>query len=103
MFNDTNAAKQALKNGQIDAIVVDLPTAFYITAAEIPKAHDRRQFQPTTGEPEQFGLLLDKGTRWSPCVNQALDAAAEDGTLGRARAAVARRRRRTPAQVTRPQ
>ena len=42
VFEDTNAAKQALLNDQVDAILADLPTAFYITAVEIPKAHDRR-------------------------------------------------------------
>ena len=42
VFKDTSAAKQALLNDQVDAILADLPTAFYITAVEIPKAHDRR-------------------------------------------------------------
>ena len=42
VYNDTNDAKSALKNGQIDGIVVDLPTAFYITAVEIDGQQDRR-------------------------------------------------------------
>src|SRR4029079_19033560 len=34
-FNDNDQVKQALTSGLVDAIVVDLPTALYITAAEL--------------------------------------------------------------------
>jgi polar amino acid transport system substrate-binding protein len=81
VFEDTNAAKQALLNGQIDAILADLPTAFYISAVEIPKSTIVGQFQPTTGEQEQFGLLFQKGNPLVPCVNEALAALEADGTL----------------------
>ena len=46
VFEDTNAAKQALQNDQVDAILADLPTAFYISAVEIPKSTIVGQFQP---------------------------------------------------------
>ncbi|MGI8645234.1 MAG: transporter substrate-binding domain-containing protein, partial [Nocardioides sp.] len=46
VFEDTNIAKQQLMSGQVDAILADLPTAFYITAVEIPKASIIGQFQP---------------------------------------------------------
>ena len=49
-------AKQALLNGQVDAIVADLPTAFYITAAEIPTAHDRR---PVPADRRGAGAVRD--------------------------------------------
>ena len=62
VFEDTNAAKQALQNGQVDAILADLPTAFYITAVEIPKSTIVGQFQPETGEQEEFGMLFEKGS-----------------------------------------
>ena len=81
VFQDTNAAKQALLNGQADAILADLPTAFYITAVEIPRGTIVGQFQPTTGEQEEFGLLFEKGSGLVACVNQALDAMKQDGTL----------------------
>jgi polar amino acid transport system substrate-binding protein len=81
VFEDTNAAKQALQNGQLDAILADLPTAFYITAVEIPKGTIVGQFQPETGEQEEFGMLFEKGSELVPCVNQALAALREDGTL----------------------
>jgi polar amino acid transport system substrate-binding protein len=83
VFEDTNAAKQALQNDQVDAILADLPTAFYITAVEIPKSTIAGQFQPETGEQEQFGMLFQKGSELVPCVNEALAALKADGTLDR--------------------
>jgi polar amino acid transport system substrate-binding protein len=81
VFKDTNAAKQALLNGQVDAIVADLPTAFYITAAEIKGSSILGQFQPTTGQQEQFGLLLEKGSPLTACVDKAIESLKSDGTL----------------------
>jgi polar amino acid transport system substrate-binding protein len=81
VFKDTSSAKQALLNGQLDAILADLPTAFYITAVEIPKSTIVGQFQPETGEQEEFGMLFEKGSPLVECVNQALAALREDGTL----------------------
>jgi polar amino acid transport system substrate-binding protein len=81
VFEDTNAAKQALLNGQIDAILADLPTAVYISAVEIPKSTIVGQFQPTTGEQEEFGMLFEKGSALVPCVNEALAALTSDGTI----------------------
>lgn len=81
VFEDTNAAKQALLNDQVDAILADLPTAFYITAVEIPKSTIVGQFQPETGKQEEFGLLFEKGSELVPCVNDALAALRDNGTL----------------------
>jgi polar amino acid transport system substrate-binding protein len=81
VFNNTNTAKQALLNDQVDAIVVDLPTAFYITAAEIPGSTIVGQFQPTSGQPEQFGLLFEKGNALRTCVDKAIGSLTSDGTL----------------------
>jgi polar amino acid transport system substrate-binding protein len=81
VFDDTNSAKQALNNGQLDAFLVDLPTAFYITAVEIPNSTIVGQFQPETGQQEEFGLLFEKGSPLVDCVDQALTALEEDGTL----------------------
>jgi polar amino acid transport system substrate-binding protein len=81
VFDDTNLAKNALQNGQIDGIVVDLPTAFYITAVQIPKATIVGQFQPETGQQEEFGLLFQKGNPLVACANQALATLKSDGTL----------------------
>src|SRR4051794_28868516 len=81
VFQNTNVAKQALLNHQVDAIVADLPTAFYITAAEIPSATIVGQFQQQSGTPEQFGMLFQKDNPLVDCVNQALATIKSDGTL----------------------
>lgn len=81
VFDDTNQAKQALNNGQLDAFLADLPTAFYITAVEIPKATIVGQFQPEAGQQEQFGMLFQKGSALVPCVNQALTRLKDSGDL----------------------
>ncbi|HVT22623.1 MAG TPA: ABC transporter substrate-binding protein [Mycobacteriales bacterium] len=80
-FFGTNAlAVQALKNGQIDGLVVDLPTAFYITAAQIKNSVIVGQL-PSTGTPEQFGALLAKDSPLTSCVTKAVEALKSDGTL----------------------
>src|SRR6478609_2645687 len=81
VFEDTNGAKQALQNDQVDAILADLPTAFYISAVEIPKSVIVGQFQPETGDQEEFGMLFEKGSGLVDCVDQALTALREDGSL----------------------
>ena len=83
VYDDTNQAKQSLLNGQTDAILADLPTAFYITAVEIPKATIVGQFQPSTGRQEEFGMLFEKGSGLVPCVDAALASLRKDGTLDR--------------------
>ena len=81
VFQNTNNAKQAMLNGQVDAIVADLPTAFYISAVEIPDSTLLGQFQYDKGAAEQFGLLFEQGNKLLPCVNGALDALKKDGRL----------------------
>jgi polar amino acid transport system substrate-binding protein len=80
VYNDTNDAKSALKNGQIDGIVVDLPTAYYITAVEIPKGKIVGQFPAQDGG-EQFGLLFQKDNPLVGCVNQVLTELKDSGAL----------------------
>jgi polar amino acid transport system substrate-binding protein len=82
IYDDTTAATQALKNGQLDGLVVDLPTAFYITAAEMNgKGVIAGQFQSVKGTPEQFGMLFEKGSPLVGCVNLALADLRTSGTL----------------------
>jgi len=80
VYNDTNDAKSALNNGQIDGIVVDLPTAYYITAAEIEDSKIVGQFPAVEGG-EEFGLLFAKGNPLVQCVNQALAELESSGEL----------------------
>jgi len=81
VFPNSNVPKQALLNGQVDAVVFDLPTAFYITAAEIEGSTIVGQFQPTTATKEEFGLLMQKGSGLKSCVDKALASLKDDGTL----------------------
>ncbi|MFE2431168.1 ABC transporter substrate-binding protein [Streptomyces sp. NPDC059373] len=82
-YQKNDYAKSALKNGQVDAIVTDLPTAFYITAAEVTDGKIVGQFSTTQGRQEQFGLVLDKGSSLTSCVSKAVTALRGDGTLGK--------------------
>ncbi|GIJ46034.1 amino acid ABC transporter substrate-binding protein [Virgisporangium aliadipatigenens] len=81
VYNNNDDAKQALQNGSIDGLVVDLPTAFYITSAELDNGLIVGQLPQPSGTPEQFGLVLDKGSALTACVSQAVIALRGDGTL----------------------
>ena len=80
VFNDNAAGVSALKNKQIDGLVVDLPTAFYLSAVEIPNGIIVGQL-PSADGGDQFGLLLAKGSPLTACVSQAVDAITADGSL----------------------
>ncbi|MBP6148364.1 MAG: amino acid ABC transporter substrate-binding protein, partial [Candidatus Planktophila sp.] len=80
VFNDNAAGVSALKNKQIDGLVVDLPTAFYLSGVEVPNGLIVGQL-PSTGAGDQFGLLLSKGSKLTSCVTGAVDAITADGTL----------------------
>ena len=79
-FNDNAAAVAALKNGQIDGIVVDLPTAFYLSGVEVEGGIIVGQL-PSTGDGDNFGLLLAKDSPITSCVSQAVDAIRSSGEL----------------------
>jgi polar amino acid transport system substrate-binding protein len=80
VYDTNDAAVQALKNGQIDGLVVDLPTAFYVTAVQVPDGKVIGQFA-AKGTKEHFGLVLQKGSKLTPCVNKALDRLWANGTI----------------------
>jgi polar amino acid transport system substrate-binding protein len=80
VFNNNDDALAALKNGTVDGIVVDLPTAFYMTGAQLDNGVIVGQL-PQIGVPEQFGLVLDKGSPLTACVSKAVDTLRNDGTL----------------------
>ncbi len=80
VFNDNAAGVSALKNGQIDGLVVDLPTAFYLAGVEVENGLIVGQL-PSTGIGDQFGLLLAKSSPLTACVVSAVDAIKADGTL----------------------
>lgn len=81
VYNTNDDAVKALQNGQIDGLVVDLPTAFYVTSAQVDNSVIVGQLAQPTGTPEQFGLVLDKGSALTACVSRAVDGLRADGTL----------------------
>ena len=81
-YDDNAGAKAALEAKQIDAIVLDLPTAFYVSAVEIEGTKVIGQFPATDAvAADNFGLLLDLDNPLVECVNAALTTLREDGTL----------------------
>jgi polar amino acid transport system substrate-binding protein len=82
IYNSNDDAIAALKAKQIDGLVVDLPTAFYVTAAQVDNSVIVGQFAPPTGaDAEHFSVVLTKGSPLTACVNQAIAALKSDGTL----------------------
>ena len=72
VFNNNDDAKAALSNGQIDALVLDLPTAFEVQS-ELTDGVIVGQLPNGTEKPEQFGIVLDKGSPLTRCVSKAVD------------------------------
>lgn len=79
VFNTSNDVVQALKNEQIDAVVVDLPTALYLTAVQVPEATVVGQFSAPGGD--QWGALLEKDSKLTACVSEAVEALESSGEL----------------------
>jgi polar amino acid transport system substrate-binding protein len=79
VYNDSNDTVRALKAKRIDAIVVDLPTAFYLTGAEIPSATITGQFQAPGGD--TWGALMEKDSKLTTCVSKAIDELKSSGEL----------------------
>jgi polar amino acid transport system substrate-binding protein len=81
VFNGSSDVVTALKNEQIDAVVVDLPTALYLTAVQVPTATVVGQFSAPGGD--QWGALLEKDSPLTSCVSQAVEKLRESGELQR--------------------
>jgi polar amino acid transport system substrate-binding protein len=79
VFNSSDDVVTALKNEQIDAVVVDLPTALYLTAAQVPAATVIGQFAAPGGD--EWGALLAKGSALTTCVSQAIEELESSGEL----------------------
>jgi polar amino acid transport system substrate-binding protein len=81
-YDDNAGAKAALEAKQIDAIVVDLPTAFYIAAVELTGASVVGQFPASAStSPDNFGLVFDLDNPLVTCVDAALASLKDNGTL----------------------
>jgi polar amino acid transport system substrate-binding protein len=81
-FNSNDDAKAALTSGSVDAIVLDLPTALYASCCELDAGKIVGQL-PTAVKGDQFGLVLDKGSKLTAAVTKAVDDLRADGTLAK--------------------
>jgi polar amino acid transport system substrate-binding protein len=81
VYNTNALAVQALKSGLIDGLVVDLPTALYATAVQVP--HSKVLGQLAATSKEHFGMVLQKGSPFVTCLNKAIAAVRANGTLTR--------------------
>jgi polar amino acid transport system substrate-binding protein len=80
-FNTNEDAILALRSGTVDAIVVDLPTAFYVSGVELDDGVLVGQLPQEEGAGDRFGLVLEKDSPLTEEVSAAVDALREDGTL----------------------
>jgi polar amino acid transport system substrate-binding protein len=82
VYTTNDDAIAGLKAKQIDGLVVDLPTAFYVTAAQVDNSVIVGQFPaPTGADAEHFSVVLAKGSALTSCVNTAIATMKSDGTL----------------------
>jgi polar amino acid transport system substrate-binding protein len=81
-YRTNDLAVQALENGQIDGVVVDLPTAFFVIAVQVDDGVIVGQF-PNRGGRERFGMVFEQGNSLRRCVNRALGRLWANGTIKR--------------------
>jgi len=79
VFDNSNDVVTALKQGQVDAVVLDLPTAIYLRDAELPGSKVVGQFEDEDGD--QWGALMSKDSSLAACVNKAIESLDESGRL----------------------
>ena len=79
VFDNSNDVVNALKNGQVPAVVVDVPTALYVTAVQVPGSNVVGQFPAPGGD--RWGALLSKGSPLTACVSKAVESLRSSGTL----------------------
>jgi polar amino acid transport system substrate-binding protein len=81
VYNTNDAAIAALNAGQVDGIVVDLPTAFFVTAVQMENGVVVGQFPPVGDEQEHFSLVLELDSPLTDCVNEAIASLRDSGEL----------------------
>ena len=79
VFDTSNDVVTALKQGSVDVVVVDVPTAFFLTAVQVPEATVVGQFAAPGGD--QWGALLEKDSSLTGCVSFAVDELKDSGEL----------------------
>ena len=82
-YNTLSDSVAALNAGQVDAIVVDAPTAYYLADPFVQEVKDGVVVGlfPAAAEQEYFGMAFETGSPLVTCVNLALEEISTDGTL----------------------
>ena len=79
VFDTSNDVVTALKNEQVDAVVVDVPTAYFLTAVQVPEGTTVGQFPAPGGD--EWGALLQKDSPLTACVSAAIEELSASGDL----------------------
>ena len=81
VYDENVDLEAAMIAGQIDGLVLDLPTGYFVTAVQVEGAIIAGQFETEAAEPDEYGLLFAEGNPLVPCVNTALEALRSNGKL----------------------
>lgn len=79
VFNSMDDVVAALQNGTIDALITDLPGAFYVRDAQLDNGVIVGQLADEEGD--EFAFLLPKESELTDEVSKAVDTLRENGTL----------------------
>ncbi len=81
VFDDNVAAKAAFDAGQIDGLVLDLPTAYFVSAVEIDNSFIVGVLPEIEEDADALGFVFEEGSELTPCINEALSVLKSNGTL----------------------
>lgn len=81
VYDENVDLEAAMNAGQIDGLVVDLPTAYFVTAVQVEGSIIAGQFEAEAAAPDEYGILFADGNALASCVNGALNELIDDGTL----------------------
>ena len=81
VYDDNVDVEAAMNAGQIDGLVVDLPTAYFVTAVQVADSVIAAQFEAAAADPDNYGLLFESGNSLVGCVNPVLNSLKSNGTL----------------------
>ena len=80
VFNNNADAVQALQNGQIDGLIVDIGSSFYVSGVQVDGGVIVGQF-PTSEQDERVAFVLEKDSPLTACISEAVLAIKESGEL----------------------
>jgi len=81
VYDENVDLEAAMNAGQIDGLVLDLPTGYFVTAVQVEGSIIAGQFEAEAAAPDQYGMLFADGNPLVTCVNTALETLRSNGTL----------------------